>query len=594
MADGVEAGRDADYGAASFGLDFDRAGRLVTSCDDGYVRLYDRDTRLLAKEKAPGGKWPFAVKFAPDETKLAVGYFDSMRVDVLAAGGNSQTLSLLYSADTSGMSNGNLLNVAWSANGAALYAGGTGKDTSGNRLIRRWEAGGRGAYRDWAAARSMIFGLVPLNDGGVAYGTAGGPSWGVFTAGGVRLRLVSGEIADYRGLLQGFLVDAAGGAVRFGYEPSGQSPATFSLSERRLTPGDAADNRLRPPRTDGLAVTDWKDTYEPKLNGVKLPLQQYERSHSLAVAPDAGSFLLGTDFSVRLFDRDGKERWNAPAPSIAWNVNISGDGRLALAAFFDGTIRWYRIADGKELLAFFPHADRKRWVLWTPSGYYDAAPGAEDLIGWHVNNGRDAAADFFPIGQFRIVFYRPDVISKVLMTGDEQLALKQADEEASRNQQSAVILRLLPPVVEIVSPADGAEAASSEIIVRFAVRTPSGEPVTEVRALVDGRPARAERGLSLKAEGTEPSGERALRVSVPEGESQVSIIAANRFTTSVPATVRVRKAAATVPSAPNMTRPGVAAESASFEVKPKLYSRRRREQLRRPEIEVGVRGEGCA
>ncbi|MDQ3686491.1 MAG: hypothetical protein M3430_12955, partial [Acidobacteriota bacterium] len=574
VADGAEAGRDADYGGVSYGLDFDRAGRLVTSCYDGYVRLYDRDTRLLAKEKAPGGKRPYAVKFAPDGMKIAVGYADSARVDVLAAGGNAPPLSLLYSPDTSGVNNGGLGRVMWSANGTALYAGGTWQDALVNFLIRRWEAGGRGAYRDWAAARNTIFDIAPLSDGGVAYG-AGEPSWGVIMAGGRRSRLVSGDSADYRNNQEGFLTDATGGAVRFGYESFGKSPAAFSLSERRLTPGDAADNHLRPPRTEGLAVTDWKRTYEPKLNGVKLPLEQYEVSRSLAVAPDAGSFLLGTEFYVRLFDRDGKERWKAPAPAVAWNVNISGDGRLALAAFGDGTIRWYRITDGKELLAFFPHADRKRWVVWSPSGYYDAAPGAEDLIGWHVNNGRDRAADFFPAGQFRDVYYRPDVVSKVLETGNEARAVQLANEEAGRKQQQADVAKLLPPVVEIVSPADGAEAAASEIVVRFAVRTPSGEPVTEVKALVDGRPAATGRGLSLQAAGTQIGTTRELRVSVPEGESQIAVVASNRFTTSVPATVRVRRARPTPilnkAATASATRHAATATDAAFEIRPKLY-----------------------
>ena len=82
-------------------------------------------------------------------------------------------------------------------------------------------------------------------------------------------------------------------------------------------------------------------------------------------------------------------------------MNISQNGRVAAAAIGDGTIRWFRMADGKELLEFFPHRDKKRWVIWSPSGYYDASPGAEELIGWHVNNGREAAADFFPVSRFR-------------------------------------------------------------------------------------------------------------------------------------------------------------------------------------------------
>ena len=132
------------------------------------------------------------------------------------------------------------------------------------------------------------------------------------------------------------------------------------------------------------------------------------------------TFLVGADWHVYLFDRNGKEIWSVPVPGVAWDVNISGDGKLAVAALGDGTIRWYRMKDGKELLAIFPHNDRKRWVSWTPSGYYAAAPGAEELIGWHVNNGKDAAADFFPVSRFRAVYYRPDVVAKVVETLDER------------------------------------------------------------------------------------------------------------------------------------------------------------------------------
>ena len=99
-------------------------------------------------------------------------------------------------------------------------------------------------------------------------------------------------------------------------------------------------------------------------------------------------------------------------PGVAWGVNLAREGRLILAAYGDGTIRWHRTADGEELLALFihvpddPKAD-KRWVLWTPEGYYTASPGGEDLIGWHVNRGPDQAADFYPAETFRSTFHRP-------------------------------------------------------------------------------------------------------------------------------------------------------------------------------------------
>src|ERR1043166_4775173 len=94
-----------------------------------------------------------------------------------------------------------------------------------------------------------------------------------------------------------------------------------------------------------------------------------------------------------------------------------------------------------------------------------------------------------------------------------------------------------------------------------------------VRALVDGRPASADRGLSLKSNEAAATASRELRVSVPEGESQVSIIASNRFTTSVPATVRVRFRKAVASSRAELAGDvsANAAAGESFEIKPKLY-----------------------
>ena len=108
---------------------------------------------------------------------------------------------------------------------------------------------------------------------------------------------------------------------------------------------------------------------------------------------------------------------------VAWGVNLAREGRLILAAYGDGTIRWHRAADGEELLALFIHVPddpkaEKRWVLWTPEGYYTASPGGEDLIGWHVNRGADQAADFYPAHTFQSTFHRPDLIAKALDKAD--------------------------------------------------------------------------------------------------------------------------------------------------------------------------------
>lgn len=421
VADYALGAKDRDYGWSSYGADFDTNGRVVTTSYDGYIRLYDRDFKLIAKKKAPGGNRPFHVRFSPDGSKVAVGFNESTKVDVLDASlktPNSELLTHLYSPDSKDVY-GDLYEVSWSSDGRFLYAGGRAQKQINGVLIfiiRKWSNEGRGRFIDIDAARDSIKHILPLKYGGIAFG-AGDTSFGIIDDTDRVVISNASSIACYIGLLKNFLISHNGSMVQFGYEVFGKSPAVFSVSERILeteiaSPSARSDTKLTPPITSssGLEITDWENNYSPKLNGKPLKLAPYEPSRSLAIAPDGNRFLLGADWSLRLFDRKGKEIWNVSV-STAWAVNISGDSRLAVAAFNDGTIRWYRMTDGKELLAFFPHKDKKRWVMWTPEGFFDASEGGAELIGYHVNQGKDKEAVFIPIDKLYNAFYRPDLVT---------------------------------------------------------------------------------------------------------------------------------------------------------------------------------------
>lgn len=547
-----QIGADADYSSSSDGADFDGNGRLVTTSLDGLIRLYalgQSGLRLIAKKKADGGKKPYAVKFSPDKTKIAVGFTDSSNLNVLSA----TDLNLLYQPETSEVHHGNFGGVAW-APGNTLYAGGEYRNDV-IRPIRIWNDGGRGNFKETQASYNTILDLQSLPTGGIVYGTAD-PAWGMINAKGERTQFVESDIVDYRYDHESFKVSKDGTEIGFGYLGFGRSPARFSVVKHQLDLTSAQN--LDSPRTvtNAYNITDWNESFEPKLNDAKLNLGPRERSHRLAITPDDSKFLIATDYFIHLFDRTGKELWKTASHSSAWSVNLSGDGRLAIAAFGDGTIRWYRMTDGQELLAFFPDKDKKRWVLWTPSGYYEASPDAESLIGWSVNNGKDNAADFFPVGQFRSQFYRPDVIERILTTLDETTALQQANEAAGRKQQPTNVAKQLPPVVEILNPRDGAAVSSTTVKIDYSVRTPSGEPVTNIKVLVDGRPVNLERQLERPVAGSTAS----VTVTIGEKDSEISLIAANRFAPSVPATVRLKWNSKTA-----------AVSSDEFIIKPKLY-----------------------
>jgi hypothetical protein len=128
-----------------------------------------------------------------------------------------------------------------------------------------------------------------------------------------------------------------------------------------------------------------------------------------------------------------------------WAVNISGDGRLVVAAYGDGIIRWHRMDDGRELVALQVLNDKKNWVAWTPEGFYGATPGAFGVLRWHVNRGNDAAGDAVPVSAIPRL-KRPDALPLVLQELETARALGIADLAAARSdvkgggQDLAVIL----------------------------------------------------------------------------------------------------------------------------------------------------------
>lgn len=543
---------DTAYADGSFGAGWSRDGRLAVSSDDGKLRIYRTESaaggprlQKLAEAAVPGGRKPFGVSFHPDGGRIAVGYYDSTRVDVLDAA----TLAPLHAPSTQGVGNGNLGSVAWSRDGRQLAAAGLW-DVGGRYPVRLWPDGGRGQPRDVPTIDNTVMHLAALPAGGWALGGSG-PAWGVLGADGRWKALGTPPTADLRGSRgDAFLLADRGTRVQFGYQPFGKPAHVFDLRRRSLQPGTLQGAGR--PDVASLPVQNWINRGDATLGGQPIKLEAGETSRSLAVVPGSGSFVLGTEWRLRHIAANGTQRWEQPVPGVAWGVNIPADGtqagKLVVAAYGDGTIRWHRLADGRELLAFFPHADRRRWVLWTPSGYYDASPGAEDLIGWHVNRGADRAADFFPASRFRARFYRPDVIDRVLDTLDEAKALEQADRAAHRSSEpSPSVAQVLPPVVELLSGA-ALSTGSAEVTLRVGARTQADAPVTAWRVRINGELAPDVRGPDRQA-----GAARELTVRIPPRDSEIRVFAENRHGVSTEAVVRVTWTGA--PEAPAIVKP---------------------------------------
>jgi WD40 repeat protein len=529
---------DEQYGAKSYGAHFDRAGRLVTVSNDGYVRLYAAD-RYAAPAHRWKGRQPYAVAFSPDGSRVAVGDYDPNNVVVLSG----SNLTQLFKANMTGIKGTEVRSVGWSEDGRFLYAGGLA-NVKNSQVLRRWSNGGRGTHVDIPAEpQTAIVGLIGLKSGAMLVGKTDGlevvdPAANVRPLQGYGALRLDSDRAGNR-LLQ---VSTDGGIVQVDADQP-RHAYRFALADRIVKIDAPADDTLNPPikRAPGLDIINYVWTTKPAVNGTLIRLETDEVARNIAIVPGTLHFVLATEFSLRLVDQTAHNVWpNAlPVPGTAWHVNAPNQ-RLVVAAYNDRTIRWHRLSDGKELLAVFIHPDGQRWGAWTPQGYYDASVGADELIGWHINHGYDRVPDFYPVSQFRDRFYRPDVIQRILQTPnlDVEEAVRDADEAAGRPTTRQVsISSLLTPVVQIHDK-DPKAVDRQDLDILYTVRMPYPGDSLRIEAKIDGVTAPDAVDQRLSDTGENRAG--SLKLTIPRRDSLVSVMAYNANGASEPARVHVQ------------------------------------------------------
>lgn len=451
-----EIGCDSDYDADSYWIEFDASGRMVTTSMDGYVRLYSSDLHLLKKVQPSGGRLPYSARFSPNGDLVAVGFLETVTVDVLSA----KDLSFQYKLQPP-QNEWGLPYVAWSTDGQNLCAGGRYL-VNGVSPVLCWDHAGKGKLSTFPVAANGLMDMRALRDGGISFAVGDG-TVGVLGPKGVIRWRVAPDTLDYPRLGErSFLrLSSDGNTVEvvsslFNGTSYTTHVISFSNLDQRLEV-DSESKSLRGPATSGLAVDGWRDRTKPTLDGSVLPLGELEISRSLAISANKDSFVIGTEWYVYRFGRDGKRIWRTAAPDAAWGVNMSADGRFVVAALGDGTVRWYTCDKGEEVLALFVDRDLKRWVAWSPDGFFTFAGGGDALIGYQINRGPGQAGDFVRVDQLREVFYRPDLVSQILKPGGVEAVLAER-RRISGDLSKPLVDKVLSggplPEIELLSPAE--------------------------------------------------------------------------------------------------------------------------------------------
>ncbi len=451
----AEIGRDTQYNDKLMELAFDKTGRLAAASFDGMLRVYGADHRLFARVRVPGAAKPASIRFSADGTQLAVGMIDAPVVVTFAT---HDLAVVAQRRATAGSEQASFSSIAWSHDGAYIYSAGE-RISTGTNYLWKWPARSNEAPTQVALPTHRVSELQALPAGRIAF-SSDDPRLGVMQADG-RLTLDRGpEVADYNQGESTLHLSADGRTV--GYQLRPGAPMRQFNTDRHEGIGTHAAPVLSARReAPGWRVEDWRNSFSPRVNGHRPQLDDYEIVRSYALAHDDSALLLGTEWAIRLLDREARERWRVKLPAIAWAVNIAGNGKLAVAALSDGTIRWYRMSDGAEQLAYFPHANGEDWIAWVPSGYYMSSPLGDQYVGWHVNRGKETAPDYYRAVQFERVLYRPDLVMAAL-AGATRANTRGGAGTAAGGFDISRLLEIAPPRLKIaVSPSSTSPSSTT-------------------------------------------------------------------------------------------------------------------------------------
>ena len=212
-------------------------------------------------------------------------------------------------------------------------------------------------------------------------------------------------------------------------------------------------------------------------------------------------------------------------PGVVRAVAGTPNGQAAVAALADGTVRWYRLEDGGEFLALFPHANSDEWIAWTPEGYYASSSHGDNHIGWHLNRGKSGAADFYRAVQFERILYRPDLV-------DESFRRRGLPSETTRRRtlsrfDVSQLAAIAPPRVGVQLVGLPRPAGEGRFVATLRIAAEqSTAPMIEHTVLVNGVPVTPTKSRDLRGAERQRLAREVL-VALGPGENRIRVEVSN-------------------------------------------------------------------
>jgi hypothetical protein len=588
-ADGKEVFRDADFPSAVTGLEFRADGAFYAASWDNrgqqtIVKLYKPDAGSFREAARKTPRWgDYRSHWDAAGKTILLGAHTRLDGETLE--------ELTHALNRSGMPPNVFFSRVVQAPEGGQFFGTTWSLHSGQGFLRRW-AGAHIADKtdQLRLPDAKVADLAVTRKGEVVYLTEQGAVAMVDADFKLAWR-VAADVADFQRRPLALKVTESGLVYLPVPGDDGKRDVAFNLAEPGYTPVQRLKVSWKEPSASGrdIGVLAWEGTAVGTVNGAPLPLfGKAERSLSVAAHSSDGHVAVGSNWE-RLYKISGKgeQLWMKYLGSDVLAVNLIESRDLVVAATANGMLWVFRWSTGEQVMSYYLQPASKRWIAISSQGYYEASVGAEDSAGWILNPSAPRAADFMPMSRFRGTLRLEGLAGKAWSLRSEReavdglkpqkpaapaapvtatapapiptpavtvaappappaLSVPPAAPEGATAQPapetlvmsaSAVSLEALPPRIEIVAPGYQVRSDTRQISIRFRVISAPEAPVTQVRTLLASGSS-AQRNLAVGAR-AQDNGEREVTLEIPPEDTDIRLIAENRYGASVPTVIRV-------------------------------------------------------
>ncbi|MBX3577360.1 MAG: caspase family protein [Rhizobiaceae bacterium] len=200
---------------------------------------------------------------------------------------------------------------------------------------------------------------------------------------------------------------------------------------------------------------------------------------------------------------------------------VSTGQRLLITGSADQTLRLWNL-ETRKLVVSMLFAEGE-WVMWLPQGYYYSSDEGDKLIGWHVNQGRDAEGRFVRAGQLKRFLLSPELVRRAIILGDAEAAVQEMRPDVGN--ELARLLQRKPPEFEIRVADDQSTVKDGFVAVEIIGAQEAGTDVQDFSILSNSRNVGAFASRSISGDGKRA----VIEVPVDDGENRIAITGVNEF-----------------------------------------------------------------